>query len=264
LPPLTSTLARRLMERTRIFEALKGVRGRKPVDLAALDKILVRFSRLVIEHPEIKEIEINPLVAAEDRILALDARVILFGKDVSAADLPRPAIRPYPSQYVSHWVMNTGEPVVLRPMRPEDEPALIEFHKTLSQQTVYRRYFGGIALSQRTSHERMVRSCFIDYDRQIALVAEYEDQIVAVARLIKQCDENEAEFSLIVSDPFQGRGLGTEMLRRVIQIAEAENIRKVAGWILPENVEMQDLCRRNGFRLDYDVEEGWMAARLDL
>jgi acetyltransferase len=264
LPRLTSTLARRLMERTRIFEALKGFRGRNPVDLAALDGILVRFSRLVIEHPEIKEIEINPLVATEDRILALDARIILFGKEVSAADLPMPAIRPYPRQYVSRWVMNTGQPVVLRPMRPEDEPALIEFHKTLSEQTVYRRYFGGIALSQRTSHERMVRSCFIDYDRQLALVAEYEDQIVAVARLMKQRDEHEAEFSLIVSDPFQGRGLGTEMLRRVIQIAEAENIRKVAGWILPENVEMQDLCRRNGFRLDYDVEEGCMAARLDL
>ncbi len=264
LPPLTTTLARRLMERTRIFDALKGVRGRKPVDLAALDSILVRFSRLVIEHPEIKEIEINPLVATEDRILALDARVVLFGKDVPAAELPKPAIRPYPRQYVSTWTTSTGEPVVFRPMRPEDEPALVEFHKTLSEQTVYSRYFGGITLSQRTSHERLIRSCFIDYDRQMALVAECDGEIVAVGRLLKQAEDFEAEFSLIVADPFQGRGLGTELLHRMIQTARAEKIGRLVGWILPENTDMQDLCRRSGFRLEYDAEEGWMAARLDL
>ncbi len=128
LPPLNSTLAQRMMEQTRIFIALKGVRGRKPIDLPALEGLLVRFSQLVVEQPWISEIDINPLLASPERLLALDARVVLHAPGTDPDHLPRPAIRPYPSQYVSSWVMKNGAAVTLRPIRPEDEPLMVEFH----------------------------------------------------------------------------------------------------------------------------------------
>src|SRR5215211_5577219 len=170
LPPLTTTLARRTMEQTRIFEALKGVRGRPPVDVAALEKLFVRFSQLVVEQPWIGELDINPLLASPERLIALDARVVLHDPEVE--ELPRPAIRPYPRQYVWTEEIRDGTPVFIRPIRPEDEPLMVEFHASLSPQSVYMRYFHMMGLDQRTAHERLTRICFIDYDREMALVAE--------------------------------------------------------------------------------------------
>ncbi len=141
LPPLNSTLARRLMEQTRIYKALGGVRGRLPVDLQALERLMVHFSRMVCEQPWIKEIDINPLLASHEGLLALDARVVLHDLDVPREKLPHPAIRPYPVQYASYWTPTEGQEVYIRPIRPEDEPKLIRFHETLSENTVYLRYF---------------------------------------------------------------------------------------------------------------------------
>ncbi len=161
-----------MMEQTKIYTALKGVRGRTPVDLAALEQLLVRFSELVVEQRWIKEIDINPLLASPERLLALDARVVLHGREVAEDKLPRPAIRPYPAQYAGEWTMKDGTPVTIRPIRPEDEPLMVKFHETLSERSVYMRYFQPLKLSTRTAHERLTRICFIDYDREMALVAE--------------------------------------------------------------------------------------------
>jgi acetyltransferase len=136
LPPLNSTLSRRLIEQTQIAKALRGVRGRAPVDMATLEGILVRFSRLVVEQPWIKEMDINPLLASPGKIVALDARIVLHDAKTPEAELPRPAIRPYPSQYVAAWRMKDGTTVLIRPIRPEDEPAMIAFHETLSERSV--------------------------------------------------------------------------------------------------------------------------------
>ncbi|PYI83387.1 MAG: acetyl CoA synthetase subunit alpha, partial [Verrucomicrobia bacterium] len=141
LPPLNGTLARRMMEGTRVYEALKGTRGRKAVDLVALEQLLVRFSQLVVEQPWIAEIDINPLLASSERLLALDARVLVHGNEVLENQLPKLAIRPYPTQYASRWKLHDGTPVTLRPIRPEDESAMARFHGTLSEQSVYYRYF---------------------------------------------------------------------------------------------------------------------------
>ncbi|MBA2591933.1 MAG: acetate--CoA ligase family protein [Herpetosiphonaceae bacterium] len=157
LPQLNTTLARRLMEQTRIFGALKGVRGRVPVDLAALEHVLVRFSQLVIEQPTIKEIDINPLLASPAGLLALDARIVLHPASLSDAEFPRPAIRPYPTQYVMPATRKDGTPVVIRPIRAEDEPLMVTFHQTLSQNSVYLRYFHLLGLDQRVAHERLTR-----------------------------------------------------------------------------------------------------------
>jgi acetyltransferase len=253
IPPLNATLALRLMEQTRIFQALRGGRGRKPVDLSALEALLVRFSYLVIEQPEIAEIDINPLIVADNTLVAVDARVILHPPDLDLSTLPRSAIRPYPNQYVTRVTLKDGTPVTIRPIRPEDEPHLVEFHKTLSDRTVYNRYFVPLKLSERIAHERLVRVCFSDYDRDIPLVAEFRasptapPQIIGIGRLGKEHQINEGEFALIISDAWQGRGLGRQLLEILIQVARDERLTRLSGHILGGNREMQAVCRKLGF-----------------
>jgi acetyltransferase len=271
LPPLNTTLARRMMEQTRIDKALRGVRGRPPVDTAALERLLVRFSRIVTELPRIKEIDINPLIAAPQRLIALDARVVLHGPEVADADLPRTAIRPYPAQYSGSWTMTDGTEVHIRPIRPEDEPSIVRFHETLSESSVRLRYFHAMKLSHRTSHERLTRICFIDYDREMALVAEGPGQdpgadreILGIARLSKLRGTDAAEFALLISDAHQRKGLGTEMLRRLLQIARDEGLRRVEAEMLTENHGMRQLCSQLGFRVGPSDDPSVVLAWIDL
>jgi acetyltransferase len=270
LPPLNSTLARRMMEQTRIFTALKGVRGRPPVDLEALEALMVRFSELVTEHPRIKEIDINPLLASPERLLALDARVVLHGREVAEDNLPRPAVRPYPAQYAGEWTMKDGTPVTIRPIRPEDEPLIIKFHEKLSARSVYLRYFQPMKLSTRTAHERLTRICFIDYDREMALVAERRDpaggepQILGVTRLSKIHGTDSAESAVVILDEVQHQGLGTELVRRSLDVARAEKLKKVISNILPENFEMRAVCQRLGFTMHHEMEDNIVRGVLEL
>ena len=270
LPPLNSTLARRIMEKTHIYTALKGVRGRGPVDLQQLETILVRFSLLVAEQPWIKEIDVNPLVASSDQVLALDARIVLQESSIPDAALPRLAIRPYPQEYASSWALKDGTVLALRPIRPEDEPFMVKFHSTLSEETVLYRYFGLPKLEQRVAHERLTRICFNDYDREIALVAVRQnpetkgDEIIGVARLIKMQETNEAEFAIVISDSFQGYGLGTHLLRLSVSIGRLEKINRITALILPENHVMQRVFRKAGFEIAYDRVNGAMRAELKL
>ncbi|MBP8000912.1 MAG: bifunctional acetate--CoA ligase family protein/GNAT family N-acetyltransferase [Chloroflexi bacterium] len=255
LPPMNSTLARRMMERTKIYKALKGVRGRGAVNMAELEAILVRFSQLVVEQPWIKEIDINPLLASPERLVALDGRILLHAPDTDPALLPRPAVRPYPSQYVSQWITKRGETVIIRPIRPDDEPLMVKFHATLSDESVYMRYFRGLKLDMRVAHERLARICFIDYDREMALVAEHrnaitgERYIMGVGRLSKQLHSNEAEFALLISDECQGHGLGKELLNRLIQVGRDEHVDRIVGFVLPENTAMKAISQRLGFQM---------------
>ena len=150
LPPLNTTLARQLIRETTISHALKGVRGRKPIDKDALASLLVRFSELVAEQPRIAEIDINPLLASPERIIALDARVVLHPAEIADADLPRFAIRPYPHEYENEGCTDDGVRMLVRPIRPEDEPTLARFHAGLSTQTVVARYGMDRPLAERT------------------------------------------------------------------------------------------------------------------
>ena len=258
------------METTKIYHALQGVRGRKSVDMAALENLLVRFSELVVENPRVKEIDINPLLASPDRLLALDARVVLHDAEVSDENLPQSAIRPYPDQYVSKWMTNDAEEVLIRPIRPEDEPALVEFHKELSDRSVYLRYFQPLKLSHRTTHERLTRICFIDYNREMALVAERKNEhgkseIIAVGRMSKLHGVPEAELAALVRDGFQGKGLGSELYRRLLQIAQDEKLIKVHSNMLRENLEMTAICKNLGFKLtDCEDDDNLILAALAL
>jgi acetyltransferase len=265
LPPLNSTLAARLMEQTKILKALRGVRGRKPIDLPALETLLFRFSELVVEQPRLREVDINPVLASAEHLLALDARMVLYPANVTDAQLPRPAIRPYPSQYITRWQMPDASAasgpaatkatteVTIRPIRPEDEPLMVAFHHTLSDASVYLRYFQVQKLDSRIAHENLIRRCCVDYDREIALVTDNTNaqtgahEILAVGRLIRQLGREEAELGVLVTDHHQGSGLGRELVARLIQIARAEKIHTIVAHILTENAPMLALARHFHF-----------------
>lgn len=255
LPPLNTTLARRMMEQTKIYHALHGVRGRRPIDLAELQKIMVRFSQMIVEQPWIAECDINPLVASPDGIMALDGRVVLHPATTPEAELPRLAIRPYPSEYVDHWTSEANVDFVIRPIRPEDEPLLVDFHGTLSERTVLLRFFAPISYKERIAHDRLARVAFIDYDREMALVAcrphpkTGEPEIAAVGRLSKSVESKDAEFTILVSDKFQGQGLGKELLTRLVDIGRKEGVYAISGQILSENTSMMNIVHQLGFQV---------------
>ena len=270
LPPLNTTLARRMMEQTRIFYALGGTRGRPPVDLGALEQLLVRFSHIVSDQRGIKEIDINPLLASAEQLVALDARIILYDPQIPEEALPKAAIRPYPASYIGSTMLADGESVTLRPIRPDDEPMMIRFHKALSEQSVYYRYFGTMSLSQRTAHERLTRMCFIDYDRELALVAVRNDsdpdsaEIIAVGRLIKLHGSTDAEIAVLVADSFQGKRLGTDIVSRLLKIARQEGVRRICAEILPENHQMRRICQKLGFQIRHELGDRIVTAEIAL
>ena len=270
LPPLTVTLARRMMEQTKIFTALKGVRGRKSVDVAALERLLVRFSQLVVEQRWVKEVDINPLLVSEGGMVALDARVVLHDPATAEDALPKPAVRPYPAQYVTPWRSKDGAELTIRPIRPEDEPLLVKLHQTLSERSVRLRFFAPMKLGHRTAHERMIRVCFSDYDRELPLVAERRDpktgerEVVAVARLSKMPGGEEGEFAVLVSDLWQNRGLGTQLLRTLLQVARDEKLRRVGADVLAENLEMQRVCSKLGLEIRREMGQPTVRAEMEL
>jgi acetyltransferase len=271
LPPLTTTLARRMMESTRVYTALKGVRGRKPVNLAELEQILVRFSQLIAEQPLVKELDINPLIASSEQLLALDARVMLH--DGASGTGTRLAIRPYPSQYVSHWTAKDGSAITFRPIRPEDEPLIVEFHQTLSDRSVYLRYMTPMLLSERAAHRRLARICHGDYDREMTLVAELDasngketgkPRILAAGRLTKMHEVNRARFSVLVSDCCQGIGVGKEMVRKLIQVSKEEGLEHIETLMMVDNQPMRHICQGLGFSFTPTNEAHILKVEIDL
>ena len=264
LPPLNTTLARRLIEHTRIATALRGVRGRKAIDVDVLAALLVRFSELVAEQPRIAEIDINPLLASPERIIALDARVVLHPATIDDADLPRLAIRPYPHDYARDFVTSDGVPFEVRPIRPEDEPGLARFHAALSRETVQARYGTDFALAERTAHERLTRICFVDYDREIVLVAELPTAdgpvIGGIARLSRVHASDDKSLTLIVSDAWQRRGIGAQLLRSAIAVSRKEHVGRVIAQLSPDNAPMHELLAEHGF--SFEDRDGLVVASL--
>ena len=159
--------------------------------------------------------------------------------------------------------------LLIRPIRPEDEPLLIKLHQVLSERTVYLRYFQPLRLSQRTAHDRLTRICYIDYDREMALAVEHKTaegnpEIIAIGRLSRMHGKDEAEMAVLVDDRFQHQGLGTELYRRLIEVARDEHLGSVISTILSENREMQTICKKLGFKLEASLEDGTIQAVLTL
>lgn len=266
LPPLNTTLIRRMLEETRVYQLLKGYRNQPRANLELLEKNLVLFSQLLVDFPQIKEIDINPLLLSENAIHVLDARVLIDReRALGDHDLRSPlVISQYPKKYESRWTMGNGEEVVLRPIKPEDEPLWLEMFQGFSEESIRYRFFQVI---KDTPHEVRVRYCNIDYDREIAIVPELtrhgKRRILGVGRLSIEPDGKSGEFAIIVTDEFQGVGLGTKLADHVLEVAYDMGVETVYSVMLADNYRALSLMKRMGFSLTYS-DDGTVEATLRL
>lgn len=260
LPPLNTTLARRAMERTRFLGSLHDRYEQTPLP-GQIEQILIRFSHLLLNERWIRSLEVHPLAINGNAVSALEASATLYDLNVRPESLPQPAIRPYPVEYCKTCRLSSGSQIILRPIRPEDETLMVKFHETLSSETVYFHYMRLLSLDQRIRHDHMSQMCFIDYDRQIGLVAERTDantgerSILAIARLVRINGTDAGDFAIAVNDRFQHQGLGKLLLAHLLDVAKAEQISPVLGIIHPENSPMLNLCRKLGFQLHKPIGE---------
>lgn len=248
IPPLNRVLARRLMEQTRVYRVLQRVRGMPAAPLEQLESILVRFSQLVLDFPEIAEIDVNPLLATAERIVALDARVLLAAPDAPESP-PRATILPYPNQYAAPFRLRNGTEVLVRPVRPEDESLMVEMHHAFSENTIRTGFH---AMVRSLSRENLMRLCYPDYDREMALAAvefggESPCRFAAVSRYRLHPETGVAECGLVVADGWRRQGLGTHLLERLIAIARERGVARLSGQVLRENTTMLRLTKKLGF-----------------
>jgi acetyltransferase len=263
LPPLNRLLASRLMAATRICRLLGGYRHLPPVDRERIEELLIRLSQLVSDFPQIGELDINPLVIGDDGPIALDARVSL-----APASTPAPmhlVVSPYPAQYESHARIAEVGDLLIRPIRPEDAPLLALLFDTLSPQSVYYRFFSPM---KALSPDMLARFTQIDYDREIAMVAISEaapqEKMLGAARIILAPNQKDAEFAVLVGDPWQGKGIGAHLLSTCLKIAKERNFGTIWGTVLAENKGMLALGRRLGFTAKRTESVGEFELCIDL
>jgi acetyltransferase len=266
LPPLNQTLARRIIEETRVYELLKGYRTVPPDNIKLLEEIIVRFSQMLVDFPQVQEVEINPLFVSEKEAFVLDARVVIDRNSVFAKLEPHEhlVISPYPKKYEVLWRLRDGRTVLLRPIKPEDEPLWLEMFQNFSEESIRYRFF---QIIKETPHEVRVRYCNIDYDRETAIVAELTEdgrrRILGVVRLIIEPGGKSGEIAFIVADPWQGLGLGTKMVDYVIEICKDKGLETIYGITLPDNYRAISLMEMMGFSLEY-LDDGTTRATLNL
>jgi len=249
LPPLNQTLARRLMEETEVYKMLQGYRGKKPADMKELEHILVNFSNLIVDFPEIAEMDINPIAISDGKPYALDARIIIDKESMDyTVHYPHLVITPYPTRYTTTWKLLDGTEVILRPIRPEDEPLEHELLSNLSEETLRTRFF---SIIKDITHEMLIRFCNIDYDREMAIVAELKEgnkkRIIGIGRLIIEPDLRSGEYAVLVHDAYQGKGLGYKLVDVIIGIAQDKELEEIHGTVLTENEKMLRVARKLGF-----------------
>ena len=254
-PPLNERLARRMLESLKVWPLLQGYRNHPPANVDRLVEILIRLSYLVADYPEIKELDVNPLLVYPDDVIALDARVLLdqdvVGKQVQPYS--HLALRPYPEEYVTSKKLKDGTELTFRPIKPEDEPMWYDLLRSCSRESIYQRfrYF-----FHWESHEVATRYCFIDYDREIAIVVELEEggkrRLLGVGRLIADPDHETVEFAILIADDWQNRGLGSVLTSYCFEIAERWGLKKIMAQTTPDNPRMIAVFKRYGFEIKLD------------
>ena len=257
IPPLNQTLARILMEETEICKMLKGSPAKTPAEFREIEQIIVSFSNLIVDFPEIAEMDINPIVISNGKALAVNARIVLEESEFEqTTQYPHVVITPYPTRYVSHWLLSDGTNVLLRPIKPEDEPLEHELLSTLSEATMRARFF---SIIKDISHEMLVRYCNIDYDREMAIVAEVRDggkrKLIGIGRLIIDREFKSGEFAVLVHDDYQSKGLGPKLVDVLIGVAEEKGLERIYGEVLTENEQMIAVCKKLGFTIEMADEE---------
>lgn len=263
LPPLNRTLAKRLMERTKVYKILKGYRGIPETDMDLLEQLLVCLSHLLEDFPEIEELDMNPVLITDGKPVAVDARISIRPTDINPPY--HLVISSYPEQYESTVTTKGGMDVSIRPIKPEDAPLLLDLFENMSPDSRYQRFF---TPKQRMSGDMLVRLTQIDYDRQIGLVAIGRDggpeKMLGVARVIIGPDQRNAEFSVAVGDPWQGKGIGRTLLERCLEAGRDYGIGTVHGYVLSENRQMLNLGRELGFQAELDDDTKTFHLSIDL
>ena len=263
LPPLNRLLARRLVEETKVCRTLMGFRNQPVANLEKLEEILIRLAQLITDFSEIDELDINPLFAIGESFCAVDARVCL-----KCSDVPAPlhlVISPYPDQYETHAFTKGLNKIFIRPIRPEDAQMMVELFNSLTSRSIYMRFF---SMMKHLPHSMLARFTQIDYDREIALVALPEDglkeQLLGVARVILDRGFKNAEFSVLVGDSWQGKGIGAELLKNCLRIAKQRGIKAIWGQVLAENTQMLALGKKFGFSMKRGPETNTFELTIDL
>jgi acetyltransferase len=250
LPPLNQILARRLLEDTGVCRTLVNTEG-GPLNLTRLEECLIGFANLIVDFAEIAKMEVT-LSVEDGNVAATDATTVLSSEYVDASPYSHLVITPYPSRYTQMWRLPDGTDVLLRPIRPEDEPLGREMFASLSPETLRVRFF----TVKEITRDILIRFCNIDYDREIAIVAEVEKDdkkmMIGGARLIREPDSGKAEFAILVHDDYQGMGLGAKLIDSIIGIAQDKGLEEVHGTVLNENEKMLGLCRKLGFAVSFD------------
>jgi acetyltransferase len=251
LPPLNETIIRNMIGRTRVARLLRGFRHMPPVDTTGLEQVLLRISEMVCELPHIQELDINPLIAGESGLAAVDARIAIDFPPAETDPYAHMAIHPYPVNLVQRWHLADGTPVTVRPIRPEDAQIEQAFVRGLSERTRYFRFMQAV---HELTPQMLVRFTQIDYDREMAFIAVVESEQakelqVAVVRYTTNPDQRSCEFALVVADQWQGLGIGTHMMQSLMQVARARGMRLMEGEVLADNANMIALMRRLDFNI---------------
>jgi acetyltransferase len=266
LPPLNQTLVRRLMEETKVYQLLKGYRNNPPANLKLLDEIMVTFSQMLIDFPQLKEVDINPLFINEHEAYAFDARIIIDRNLVYKRLNPHEhlVIAPYPKKYETTWRLRDGRTVLLRPIKPEDEPLWLEMFQNFSPESVRFRFF---QIIKDTPHETRIRYTNIDYDREIAIVPELTEdgrrKILGVVRVSIEPDKKSGEIAFIVADKWQNLGLGYKLVDYALEICKDMKLETIYAIILQDNFHAINLMEKMGFTIKYSGD-GTTMATLDL
>jgi acetyltransferase len=263
LPPMNRLLARRLMQSTRVFKLLKGYRNRPAARLDLIEEILIRLSQLVTDFPEIMELDINPLIIAENEILAVDARVIIEPSELSSPH--HLVISSYPNQYEVTTTTKGGLEVFIRPIKPEDASLLEGLFANLSRQSIYYRFFSPI---KSLSPKMLAYFTQIDYDRDMALVAidrsQQEERMLGVARIMTKPGGNDPELAIAVGDPWHGKGVGAALMEQLLAIAKERKMASIGGIVLRENTHMIALARKLGFEISRDLDTNDYQVKISL
>jgi acetyltransferase len=249
LPPLNQTLARRLVEELKIYRVLTGYQDKPPADMRQLEQIIVSFSNLIVDFPEIAESDINPIAISNGVAYALNARIVLDKNCIDPpSQYPHLVIAPYPAHYILPWTLPDGKRLILRPIKPEDEPLVNDMYVTISEESFRSRFFQA---AKHASHEMHIRQCNIDYDREMGIVAEMtvrgKRMIVGLGTLVTETNQKSAEYAVLVHDDYQGKGLGYKLLDVLIGIAQEKGLAEIYGFVRANNTKMLDINKRLGF-----------------
>jgi acetyltransferase len=265
LPPLNQFLARRLIDRSRVADTLGDWRGATPANREALEQVLLRVSEMVCELPQLREMDINPIIVDESGAVAVDARIVVENAPPTMRNYSHLAILPYPSQHEQVWPLRGGGEYSVRPIHPDDATMLQEFVRHLSPES---RYFRFVSSMQELPATMLSRFTLIDYDREMALVAVHRERrtgadgvssesarIVGVSRYITNPDRTSCEFSLVVSDDFKGQGLGSRLMLSIMDVAREKGLTEIEGLILANNPNMLKLMKSLGFTIKPFAED---------